>query len=61
MALAVGGIGLLTNTNQHPLPSGTLADKVLIEKKDRQLTLFINGKSLKFYSVALGPNPEEKS
>lgn len=60
VSLSVGGIDLLTNTNQHPLPTEKVADKVLIEKKARRLTLFYNGRSLKSYRVALGPDPEGK-
>jgi tetratricopeptide (TPR) repeat protein len=33
------------------------ADKVLIEKKERRLTLLSNGKDLKTYKIALGGNP----
>jgi murein L,D-transpeptidase YafK len=33
-----------------------LADKVLIEKKDRRLTLFSRGTAIKVYKVALGRN-----
>jgi len=60
VSLAVGGIALFLNTNQYPLPIGTEADKILIEKKIRRLTLFNNGKSLKSYRIALGPNSEGK-
>ncbi len=60
LSLSVGGIALLTNTNQYPLPIETVADKVLIEKKARRLTLFNNRKSLKSYRIALGPNSEGK-
>jgi len=58
--LVVGGIALFTDTDKNPLPPGTVADKILIEKKDRQLTLLSNGKTLKVYKVALGRNPEGK-
>lgn len=34
------------------------ADKVLIEKKERRLTLLSKGKVLKTYKIALGGNPE---
>lgn len=34
-----------------------VADKILVEKALRRLTLFRNGKPLKAYKVALGPNP----
>ncbi|HMK59966.1 MAG TPA: L,D-transpeptidase family protein [Dissulfurispiraceae bacterium] len=33
------------------------ADKILVEKKDRRLTLFSRGKVLKAYKIALGGNP----
>jgi len=35
----------------------TVADKVLVEKALRRLTLFQNGKPIKTYKVALGKNP----
>ena len=33
------------------------ADKILIEKKERRLTLLLKGKALKTYKIALGGNP----
>jgi murein L,D-transpeptidase YafK len=33
------------------------ADKILIEKKERRLTLFSKGKVIKIYKIALGGNP----
>lgn len=33
------------------------ADRILIEKKERRLTLFSKGKALKTYQIALGGNP----
>ena len=33
------------------------ADKILIEKKERRLTLILKGKVLKIYKIALGGNP----
>jgi len=33
------------------------ADKILIEKAERRLTLFLNGEVLKTYKIALGGNP----
>jgi murein L,D-transpeptidase YafK len=60
MFLVVGVVAFMTNKDQHPLPSGIIADKVLIEKKERRLTVLKKGKSLKTYSIALGPNPEGK-
>src|SRR5882762_5787387 len=40
-----------------PLPTGTKIDRIVIEKSARKLSLFVNGKSLKSYRVALGRNP----
>ena len=40
--------------------SGQKADKVLIEKGKRRLTLFRNNKIIKTYTVSLGRNPEGK-
>jgi murein L,D-transpeptidase YafK len=40
-----------------PLPTGTKIDRIVIEKSPRKLSLFVNGKSLKSYRVALGRNP----
>jgi len=34
------------------------ADRILIEKKERRLTLFSKGKVLKAYQIALGGNPD---
>ena len=38
------------------IPKGP-ADRILIEKKERRLTLFSKGKALKTYQIALGGNP----
>jgi murein L,D-transpeptidase YafK len=42
---------------RDPLPAGTKIDRIVIEKSARKLSLFVNGKSLKSYRVALGRNP----
>jgi murein L,D-transpeptidase YafK len=41
----------------NPLPTGTKIDRIFIEKSARKLSVFVNGKSLKSYRVALGRNP----
>jgi len=41
----------------YVIPKGP-ADKILIEKKERRLTLISKGKVLKTYKIALGGNPE---
>lgn len=43
--------------NVNPLPRDAVADRVLVEKAARRLTLFRNGRALKTYSVALGRAP----
>jgi L,D-peptidoglycan transpeptidase YkuD (ErfK/YbiS/YcfS/YnhG family) len=40
-----------------PLPTGTKIDRIVIEKSARKLSLFVNGKALKSYRVALGRTP----
>ena len=40
------------------LHEGVRADKILVEKGARRLTLFRQGQVLRTYRVALGPNPE---
>lgn len=40
-----------------PPPAG-LADRVLVEKQARRLTLFADGKALKVYPIVLGGNPD---
>jgi murein L,D-transpeptidase YafK len=60
VSIAIGGTAFWANTNHPPLSTGTVADMVLIEKKERRLTLFKNGKPLKSYMVALGSCPVGK-
>src|SRR5690349_10695635 len=43
--------------NLHPLPQNAVADRVLVEKAVRRLTLFHENKRLKTYRVALGGSP----
>ena len=53
-ALAVLGAAYL---NLHPLPHDAVADRVLVEKSARRLTLFSKGNALKTYRIALGRAP----
>lgn len=41
----------------HALPADAEADRVIVMKKERTLTLMSQGKVLKTYKVALGGNP----
>jgi len=40
-----------------PLPEGVKAEKIIIEKSKRQLSLWSNGVKMKTYQVSLGRNP----
>jgi murein L,D-transpeptidase YafK len=40
------------------LPSGTVADRIVVEKSARTLSVFRGSVLLKTYKVALGPNPK---
>jgi hypothetical protein len=52
-------VGVLAGAhlNLHPLPSNSTADRVLVEKSIRRLSLLRNGTLLKTYRVALGRAP----
>lgn len=55
--LAVAGILTGAHLNLHPLPPNVTADRVLVEKSARGLTLLRDGARLKTYRVALGHSP----
>ncbi len=59
LALVAGLAATLVVANRHapPLPDGACADRVLLEKSQRRLTLFDHGAALKSYRVALGRRP----
>jgi murein L,D-transpeptidase YafK len=40
------------------LPEGGIADRIVVQKELRKLTLMANGRELKTYLVCLGENPE---
>jgi murein L,D-transpeptidase YafK len=61
-AILIAGVVILATAGSlfcspRPLPAGTRADLVLIEKKDRRLSLLSRGRVLRSYRVSLGPNP----
>jgi murein L,D-transpeptidase YafK len=41
----------------NPLATGTVIDRIVVEKSARKLSVFANGNKLKTYRVALGRNP----
>jgi murein L,D-transpeptidase YafK len=51
------GVLIGAHLNPHPLPANSTADRVLVEKSARRLTLLRNGTLLKTYRVALGRVP----
>jgi murein L,D-transpeptidase YafK len=55
--LAVIGVLVGAHLNLHPLPANITADRVLVEKAARRLTLLRDGMPLKSYRVALGRAP----
>jgi murein L,D-transpeptidase YafK len=59
LIICVVAIGLVASAylNVNPLPGDAVADRILIEKAARRLTLLRNGQTLKSYSVALGRAP----
>lgn len=57
-ALAVAASLLWANRpDAPPLPAGAVADRVLVDKSDRTLTLLSGGRALKTYRVSLGGAP----
>jgi murein L,D-transpeptidase YafK len=57
ICLVAVGLAAAAYLNVNPLPHGAMADRILVEKAARKLTLFQNGHALKSYSVALGRAP----
>lgn len=57
---SVAVILIFGKPESKPLAAGVVADRVLIEKGLRRLTLFRQGEKLKTYGVALGRSPQGK-
>jgi murein L,D-transpeptidase YafK len=58
LALALGGgVAWANAPDSEPLPEGARADRVLVDKGGRTLTLLDGGRPLKTYRVALGGAP----
>lgn len=55
-ALAVT-VFVYTHRHWTPLPAPTMVDRILVEKAERKLSIFREGKLIKTYRVALGANP----
>ena len=59
LVLCVAAIGVIAvaHLNLHPLPRDAVADRILVEKSVRRLTLLRGPTALKTYRVALGREP----
>ena len=57
VCLVAFGLAAAAYLNVSPLPHDAVADRILVEKAARRLTLLQNGRALKSYSVALGRAP----
>jgi len=57
VCLMAVGVAAAAYLNFAPLPHDAVADRIVVEKSARRLTLFQNGRVLKTYSVALGRAP----
>ncbi len=58
LSLAAGVALAGASYERHPLPADVRADRIVVEKSARKLTLFRGDTPLKSYSVALGRAPE---
>jgi len=57
IAAGVAAILLWANVPERALPNGAVADRIVVEKSARRLTLYAHGVPLKSYRVALGRQP----
>jgi murein L,D-transpeptidase YafK len=57
LCLAAIGMAAAAHLNFDPLPRDAMADRVLVEKSARRLTLTRNGNAFKTYRMALGRAP----
>jgi murein L,D-transpeptidase YafK len=55
--VAALSVAAFARLNVNPLPRDAVADRVVVEKSGRRLTLLRNGTALKTYRVALGRAP----
>lgn len=57
LAALIGVVLLVRRRPSESLPPGLIADRILVEKGARRLTLLRDGASFRTYHVALGRNP----
>jgi murein L,D-transpeptidase YafK len=53
----VAAVFIWANAPERALPDGAVADRIVVEKSARRLTLYAHGAPLKSYRVALGRQP----
>ena len=57
VTLCVCAAALSASALAQELPRDSLADRIVIDKSDRRLSLYRRNRLLKTYDIALGPNP----
>jgi murein L,D-transpeptidase YafK len=57
VALFVCTAAISASALAQELPRDSLADRIVIDKSDRRLSLYRRNRLLKTYDIALGPNP----
>jgi len=57
VCLVAIGVAAAAYLNINPLPRDAVADRIVVEKSARRLTLLRDGKTLKTYPMALGREP----
>ena len=58
IAAILAGVVVIVTRTGAALPQDVRADKIVVEKSKRQLSIYSDGEILKTYKIALGPNPE---
>jgi murein L,D-transpeptidase YafK len=57
LAACALALGAAPSARAAPLPHGVIADRLVVDKSERTLTLYWHGVPLKVYRVALGGDP----
>lgn len=57
VAAALAALLVWANAPERALPDGAIADRIVVEKSARRLTLYSHGMPLKSYRVSLGRQP----
>src|SRR5947199_5406924 len=57
LAAAIAAVFAWANAPERALARGAVADRIVVEKSARRLTLYAHGAPLKSYRVALGAQP----